>query len=306
MNPVRHFVDLDRIPKEVLHQLVERAHQFKKNRDKDRGHVPSRPRRTLVMIFEKPSTRTRVSFDGAMHELGGRVVTLDSSSTQLERGETPADTAKVLSRYADALMLRVGSHEIIREFENHATVPVINGLSNHSHPCQVLADVMTVGEHFGSIEGRRITWMGDGNNVAVSWIHAAAPFGIRLVLACPNGRQPPEEVVKEAQNAGADVRIVENPPHAVDGAEVVVTDTWRSMGDDSDIDTEKIFRNYRVDANLMAKADPSAVFLHCLPAHRGHEVSAEVIDGPASLVWDEAENRLHVQKAILEWCIPAG
>lgn len=303
MSAPRHFVDLDAVPAATLRALVARAGTFKRDRTALRERPPAFPGRTLVMLFAKPSTRTRVSFEVAMAELGGHAVALDASSSQLGRGESPPDTARVLSRYADALMLRTGSHDSLLAFARHASVPVINGLSDYSHPCQVLADLMTLGERFGTPEGRRVAWVGDGNNVSVSWIHASAPFGLRLALACPEGRRPPAEVLEAAVAAGAEVRMAESPAAAVEGAEAVVTDTWESMGSESGDNHGEVFHGYRVDGALMAKAGPEAVFLHCLPAHRGREVAAEVIDGPASLVWDEAENRLHVQKAILEWCL---
>lgn len=305
MSGPRHLIDLDAVPAATLRALIRRGVEFKRDREALREGPPAFPRHILAMVFEKPSTRTRVSFEVAMIELGGHASILDASSSQLGRGESHADTARVLSSYADALMLRVGTHETVLEFARHATVPVINGLSDHSHPCQVLADLMTLGERFGEPEGRRVAWVGDGNNVAVSWIHASAPFNLRLALACPEGRRPPAEVLEAAKEAGAEVRLADSPADAVDGAEAVVTDTWNSMGGGSGGDREASFRGYQVDGALMAKAAPGAVFLHCLPAHRGREVAAEVIDGPASLVWDEAENRLHVQKAILEWCLGA-
>lgn len=305
MSAPRHFLDLADVPAATLRALVARAGEFRRYREKFRAGDLFRGR-VLVMLFGKPSTRTRVSFEVAMAEGGGHAVVLDAASSQLGRGETHADTARVLSRYADVLMLRIGADETLREFARHATVPVINGLSDRSHPCQVLADLMTLGERFGTPEGRRVAWVGDGNNVAVSWIQASAPFGLRLALACPEGRRPPAEVLDAAAAAGAEVRLADFPADAVAGAEAVVTDTWESMGDESGGDPGETFRGYQVDGALLAKAAPEAVFLHCLPAHRGREVAAEVIDGPASLVWEEAENRLHVQKAVLEWCLGGG
>ena len=255
------------------------------------------------MIFEKPSTRTRVSFELGMKTLGGDVVMLSTTDTQLGRGESVADTARVLSRYVDIIMLRATQHETLLELAENATVPVINGLTDRTHPCQLMADVMTFEQHQGPITGRTVAWVGDGNNMAASWIHAAARFEFELRLACPAELAPPGEIVEWARTEGAAVRVTDDINEAVSGADCVVTDTWVSMSDGPRSNVEALLGPYQVDAALMARAKPSAVFMHCLPAKRGKEVTAEVIDGPQSVVWDEAENRLHAQKGILAWCL---
>jgi len=259
------------------------------------------------MIFEKPSTRTRVSFQVAMQQLGGHVVVVSEGESQLGRGETIADTARVLSRYADAIMIRTDDPQKLDDLEAHATVPVINGLTDFSHPCQIMADVMTFEEHRGPIEGRVVAWSGDGNNVANSWIHAAGRFRFTLRLACPKDLRPEDAVMNWAEGEGADVTIADTAEEAITGADLVVADTWVSMGvsmGDEDADAkQKLLQPFQVDGDLMAKAKPDALFMHCLPAHRGEEVTDEVMDGPHSVVWDEAENRLHAQKGILAWCL---
>ena len=266
--------------------------------------VKVRPGAVLAMIFEQPSTRTRVSFEVAMRELSGASIMLSSGDMQLGRGETIADTARVLSRYVDAIMLRTGPHETLIELAAHATVPVINGLTVRSHPCQVMADVMTFEEKKGAIKGAMVAWLGDANNVATSWVHAAARFGFKLNLACPKKFRPAPELLAWAAAEGAHVEAGQDPHAAARGADCVVTDVWVSMGDGEDKKKRKnLLRPFQVDNAVMASAKPDAIFMHCLPAHRGDEVTAEVIDGPQSVVWDEAENRLHVQKAILAWCL---
>ena len=297
----RHFLDLDRLDAATLRALVDRAKALKA--DRAAAGVAPLAGRTLAMVFEKPSTRTRVSFEVAMRQLGGDTVTLNPTDSQLGRGETPADTARVLSRYVDAAMLRVNRHQTLAEFAAAATIPVINGLSDRSHPCQLLADILTLEEHGGPIAGRTVAWSGDGNNVATSWIHAAVRFEFALRLACPTPLAPDPDVVDWARAEGGDVMLTTEAAEAVAGADCVVTDTWVSMGDDDADGRRALLEPYRVDGALMALAGPDAVFLHCLPAHRGDEVTAEVIDGPRSLVWDEAENRLYVQKAVLLWCL---
>jgi len=254
------------------------------------------------MIFEKPSTRTRVSFEVAMKQLGGDVVVLRPDDMQLKRGETISDTAKVLSRYVDAIMMRTGSEKKLQELADHATVPVINGLTDRSHPCQVMADIMTFEEFRGSIAGRAVAWSGDANNVCNSWIHAAGRFDFDLRIAAPPELAPRPDMLAWAHDAGARVSVTHDPIDAVKGADLVVTDTWVSMGSDPE-NRHNLLAPYRVDETLMARADPRALFMHCLPAHRGEEVTERVIDGPQSVVWDEAENRLHVQKGILAWCL---
>ena len=255
------------------------------------------------MIFEKPSTRTRVSFEVGMNQLGGDSVILTHTETQLGRGETIADTARVLSRYVDAIMIRTDSADKLFELVEYASVPVINGLTDETHPCQVLADVMTFEEKCGPIAGKTVAWVGDGNNVAASWIQAAARFEFSLRIAGPKRLWPNPHIVAWSKANGGDVKLGEDAAAAVEGAHCVVTDTWVSMGVKNADERRRMLRPYRVDDALMAHADPQAVFMHCLPAHRGEEVSDSVIDGPQSVVWDEAENRLHVQKGILIWCL---
>lgn len=296
----KHFLDLDRFEPHDLRQMIELGRAYK------RGETPAGPRplagKVLAMIFEKPSTRTRVSFEVGMRQLGGDVVALSHQECQLGRGETIADTARVLSRYCDAIMIRTDRHEKVYEMARHATVPVINGLTDETHPCQVMADVMTFEERLGPIEGKVVAWTGDGNNVAASWIHAAAQFGFTLRLACPERLAPSAAAVGWAQQRGAIVIVGTDPEEAVADADCVVTDTWVSMGDKSS-DRKTLLAPYQVNARLMARAKPEALFMHCLPAHRGEEVTDEVMDGPNSAVWDEAENRLHAQKGILTWCL---
>ena len=255
------------------------------------------------MIFEKPSTRTRVSFDVGMRQLGGETLLMSEADSQLGRGETIADTARVLSRYVDAIMIRTNKPEKLEELAAFATVPVINGLTDRSHPCQLMADVMTFEEHRGPIRGRTVAWVGDGNNVAASWIQAAAQFGFSLRLGCPEQLPPDPTIVGWATRSGADITVTEDPAAAVRDADCIVTDTWVSMGDKEAENRHNMLRPYQVDGALMKKAKRDAIFMHCLPAHRGEEVTAEVIDGPQSVVWDEAENRLHAQKGILAWCL---
>jgi ornithine carbamoyltransferase len=303
MSP-KHFLDIDALDRKSLRAIIDVAAAIKR-----KGRVPKslglRPGAVLAMIFEKPSTRTRVSFEVAMHQLGGDSVVLDPQDMQLGRGETLADTARALSRYVDAIMLRTGPHETLTELAAHATVPVINGLTCRSHPCQVMADVMTFEELKGPIKGRTIAWIGDANNVATSWVHAAARFGFKLRIAAPKAFGPSAALLDWAEREGADIEVSEDPLEAARGADCVVTDVWVSMSDNDANKREQALRSFQVDAKVMAQAAKDAIFMHCLPAHRGDEVTAEVIDGPQSVVWDEAENRLHVQKAILAWCLSA-
>ncbi len=302
-HPIRHFLDLDRFNEATLRRMLDRAVAFKRTARKRRGRKLLNGR-TLAMIFEKPSTRTRVSFEVAMRQLGGQVVILTDNDSQMKRGETRADTARVLSRYVDAIMVRTTDPAFLAEFVEHATVPVINGLTNDSHPCQLMADVMTFEEHRGSIAGRTVAWSGDTNNVARSWIHAAVRFGFRLRLACPLPLRPHGNGLLDwAKAEGGDVAFTDTAEEAVAGADLVVTDTWISMGCDPNESRHNLLAPYRVDESLMARAKGNALFMHCLPAHRGQEVTAAVIDGAQSVVWDEAENRLHAQKGILAWCL---
>lgn len=301
---MRHFTDLADLDAATLRHILDAAAALKSQRAGG-NTTPLLAGKTLAMIFEKNSTRTRVSFEVAMHELGGHALMLSGNDLQLGRGETIADTARVLSRYVDAIMLRCHDHGKLLELSAHSTRPVINGLTEFSHPCQIMADILTFEEQVGPIRGKTIAWVGDGNNVAQSWIQAAALFGFSMRLACPQRLSPLPEVVAWAEARGAAIGISQQPALAVAGADAVVTDTWVSMGDPDAEKQMAMLASYQVDEALMAQAAPGAIFLHCLPAHRGEEVTAGVIDGPQSRVWDEAENRLHVQKAILTWCMNA-
>ena len=302
MNRPRHFLDLDAIEAQELRGILDQAAAFKKALAGN-GHDQPLAGKTLAMIFEKPSTRTRVSFEVAMAALGGRAITLNADEMQLGRGESIADTARVLSRYVDIIMLRAKHHGDLLELAENASVPVINGLTDRSHPCQIVADLMTFEEHRGPVTGRIIAWVGDSNNVAVSWIHAAARARFELRLASPEPFGPPEEVVTWARGEGAEIVTTAELESAVGGADCVVTDTWVSMNSTNLAEREALLPAYRVDERVMALAKPGALFMHCLPATRGKEVSASVIDGPQSVVWDEAENRAHAQKSILAWCL---
>ncbi|SFV25700.1 ornithine carbamoyltransferase [Hyphomicrobium facile] len=304
---VRHFLDISDLDSKSLRGIIDAAHAMKKAGKR----VPAglRPKdiedRVLVLIFEKPSTRTRVSFDIAMRQLGGGALTLNHTDLQLGRGESVADTARVLSRYADGIMIRANEHATLLELARYATIPVINGLTEKSHPCQVMADIQTFEEHLGSIKGKSVAWVGDGNNVAVSWMHAAVRFGFKLKIAAPKELFPEEEAIAWVRREKGDVEIGTDPVHAVKDVDCVVTDTWVSMGQSDAARRKKMLAPYAVDAKLMGKAAKNAIFMHCLPAYRGHEVTEDVLEGPQSVVFDEAENRLHVQKAILAWCFGA-
>jgi ornithine carbamoyltransferase len=302
----RHFLDIDRIDGRTLRRIVDMARAMKKAGKR----VPAKLRpegvadAVLMLIFEKPSTRTRVSFDVAMRQLGGQTIALNHTDLQIGRGEPISDTAKVLSRYVDAIMVRANKHETLTELAEHATVPVINGLTDRTHPCQIVADIMTFEERLGPIKDRKIAWSGDGNNVAASWIQAAARLGFKLALACPPQLNPDRSILDWAKRHGGDIELTDDPDEAVAKADCVVTDTWVSMGQQEETRRRKqLLSPYAVDAALMRKAARGAIFMHCLPAYRGNEVAAAVIDGPQSAVWDEAENRLHAQKAILAWCL---
>jgi ornithine carbamoyltransferase len=298
----RHFLDIVLLDRKTLRGIVDAAAAMKR-----KGSVPKalKPRAgaVLAMIFEKPSTRTRVSFEVAIHQLGGTSLVLSPQDMQLGRGETVADTARVLSRYVDAIMLRTGPHETLAELAAHAAVPVINGLTCRSHPCQVMADVLTFEERKGPIKGRIIAWIGDTNNVATSWVHAAARFGFKLRIASPTDFAPAPELIAWARKEGADIEVGDDKFAAARGADCIVTDVFVSMGDNDARKREAALRPFQVDETVMEAAAKDAIFMHCLPAHRGDEVTAAVIDGPQSAVWDEAENRLHAQKAILAWCL---
>ena len=302
--PVKHFLDLSEIPAKELRRMIELARTFKKSRRSLSAKKPLEGR-TLAMVFDKPSTRTRVSFYVAMRELGGNVITLSGEEMQLGRGETIADTARVLSRYVDLIMIRTLDHTVVAELAAHATVPVINGLTKLSHPCQVMADVFTFEEKKGSIRGRTVAWSGDANNVLASWVHAAARFDFGLKVATPKEHGPRPALRDWARQSGAAITFLRDPEEAVTGADCIVTDTWVSMGDRDGKKRHNVFKPYQVNSALMKLAKRDAIFMHCLPAHRGEEVTDEVIDGPQSVVFDEAENRLHAQKGILAWCLEA-
>src|SRR5262245_54469168 len=299
-NGHRHFLDLIDIPPQELRGMIEASRAMKARRE--RGPRPLEGR-TLAMIFDRPSTRTRVSFDVAMRQLGGAAILLTGQEMQLGRGETIADTARVLSRYVDIIMIRTLDHDTLTELARHATVPVINGLTRRSHPCQVLADVMTFEEHRGPIRGTTVAWTGDANNVLSSWMHAAKSFDFRLKVAIPPELKLDRSIAAWARQAGAAIELGHDAEQAVADADCVVTDTWVSMGDKDGERRHNLLKPYQVNARLMAQAKPDAIFMHCLPAHRGDEVTEEVIDGPQSVVFDEAENRLHAQKGILAWCL---
>ncbi len=303
----RHFLDLTDFDTATLNSIIAAARARKVGRG-------ARPKvaadddaplkdRMLALIFDKPSTRTRVSFDLAMQQLGGRTMMLTGAEMQLGRGETIGDTARVMSRYVDGIVIRTLDHEMLLELARHSTVPVINGLTKVSHPCQLMADVMTFEEKRGPIAGRTVVWTGDANNVMTSWIHAAVKFQFTLRVATPPELMPREALRHWARSNG-DVSFVADPEAAADGADLVVTDCWVSMGDEEE-ETKRhnVLKRYQVNARLMSGANKDALFMHCLPAHRGEEVTDDVIDGPHSVVWDEAENRLHAQKAILAWCM---
>ena len=303
----RHFLDLTDIDGAELRRVLDLAAAIKAKRRK--GEIPSaKPLagKVLAMIFDKPSTRTRVSFDVGMRELGGETIMLTGAEMQLGRGETIGDTARVLSRYVDAIMIRILDHEDMRELAENATVPVINGLTKRSHPCQAMADVMTFEEHKGPIAGRTVAWSGDANNVLASWVHAAQRFDFTVNVASPPELAPAKALMDWARQTGAKLNVMTDPYDAVKGADAIVSDCWVSMGDEEESrHRHNILARYQVNAKLMGAANKGAIFMHCLPAHRGEEVTNEVIDGPQSVVFDEAENRLHAQKGILAWCLGA-
>ena len=302
MTSPRHFIDLSAVSADDLRFMLDDARARK---ERLKAGETDRPLagKVLAMIFDKPSTRTRVSFDVGMRQLGGETIMLTGAEMQLGRSETIADTAKVLSRYVDAIMIRTTSHDRLLELAENATVPVINGLTDDTHPCQIMADIMTYEEHRGSVKDRLFAWTGDGNNVLHSLLEASARFGFRLNIAVPAGSEPQARYVEWARANGGRVTITQSPQEAVRGADCVVTDTWVSMGQEHRARGHNVFQPYQVNEALMRHAKEDALFMHCLPAHRGEEVTDEVIDGPHSVVFDEAENRLHAQKAVLAWCL---
>lgn len=303
----RHFLDLWRHDAATLRAILDEARRRKTAR---KGFTKGRidadapgAGRTLAMIFEKNSTRTRFSFDAAMRQLGGDSIIATASDMQLGRGETVEDTAQVLSRMVDIVMIRANRHEDVERFAAVSTAPVINGLTDKSHPCQIMADLLTYEDHRGNVAGRTLTWVGDGNNVCSSYIHCAPAFGFRLRIACPEQYRPDSRDLQRAIAAGADIAVTHDAREAAEGADAIITDTWVSMGDTDRDARIQALTPFQVTGALMALAKPDALFFHDLPAHRGEEVTAEVIDGPQSVIWDEAENRIHAQKAILAWCM---
>jgi ornithine carbamoyltransferase len=296
----RHFLSIDDFDYSELRGMLDTAASLN-TRLKDGDRPQLLKDKVLAMIFERQSTRTRVSFDVGMRQLGGETIMLSGQEMQLSREETLEDTAKVMSRYVDAIMIRILSHADLLELAEGATVPVINGLTRRAHPCQIMADLQTFEEHRGNIKGAKVAWVGDSNNVLHSWVNAAELFECDLTIAVPDEYSPEKDLMLDIQRAGSRVKLIEDPREAVEGADLVITDTWVSMGDVDAAERRRVLKPYQVNTNLMALADKNALFMHCLPAHRGDEVTDEVIDGPQSVVWDEAENRLHAQKAILCW-----
>ncbi len=308
---MQHFLDINKTSPKDLRGMIDAAKKIKDARhglpkgalDQDlplEGHM-------VALIFEKPSTRTRVSFDVGVRQMGGQTMVLSGADMQLGHGETIADTARVLSRYVDLIMIRTFEEATLLEMAEHATVPVINGLTNRTHPCQIMADIMTFEEHRGPIQGKKVVWSGDGNNVFASFAHAAGQFGFDLTFTGPETLDPEQKFLDEARAKGVSIEIERDPHKAVDGADLVVTDTWVSMHDPQSARERRHnqLRGYQVNAALMSKAKPDALFMHCLPAHRDDEATSEVMDGPHSVIFDEAENRLHAQKAIMQWCLGA-
>jgi ornithine carbamoyltransferase len=298
---VKHFLDLAEFDKDILSKILISGVQSKLG-EADLSSILTG--KTVLMMFEKPSTRTRVSLETAVKQMGGQTVVLNPADSQLGRGESVADTARVLSRYVDAIALRTHDHDKILELAKFSSVPVVNLLSNWSHPTQLIADLITLYERFGDLSSLKVAWSGDGNNVLHSWMHAAAKFGFELQIACPEERMPDVAAVSWVREKGANVSITNDSTAAVAGADAVVTDVWISMGDEQQGGAlQKMLQPYRVDENLMSKAKPTAIFMHCLPAKRGQEVTDAVLDGQQSAAWDEAENRLHANKGILFWCL---
>ena len=298
---VRHFLDIADLDTATLRTIIEDSRRMKADR---RGEKPL-DGKILAMIFDRPSTRTRVSFDVAMRQLGGETIVLTGEEMQRNRGETISDTAKVLSRYVSAIMIRTLDHQTVTELAREGTVPVINGLTKYSHPCQIMADILTFEEHVGPIAGRTLTWLGDANNMLTSWIQASARFDFTLRIATPEALPVSDAALAWASENGARLDVTHDARAAAEGSDCLMTDTWVSMGDSDAEKRKALLKPYQVDIALMKRAAPNAIFMHCLPAHREDEVTAEVIDGPQSVVFDEAENRLHAQKGILAWCFGA-
>ncbi|HBT02303.1 ornithine carbamoyltransferase [Salipiger marinus] len=306
---MNHFLDIHKTDASDLRAIIDQARAMKDRRGGLPRGTPDADQplagRMVALIFEKPSTRTRVSFDMGVRQMGGQTMVLSGSDMQLGHGETIADTARVLSRYVDLIMIRTFDESVLTEMAEFASVPVINGLTDRSHPCQIMADILTYEEHRGPIRGKKVVWCGDGNNVCASFLHAAGRFGFDLTFTGPVQLDPEMEFVGLARNEGATVTIERDPFKAVEGADLIVTDTWVSMHDaqSSRERRHNMLRPYQVNRALMEAAKPDALFMHCLPAHREEEVTSEIMDGPASVVFDEAENRLHAQKAVMRWCL---
>jgi len=300
----KHFLDLSAMTAPDLRTIIDDARLRKVATKAGTADKPLQGK-VLAMIFEKPSTRTRVSFDVGMRQLGGETIFLSGTEMQLGRAETIGDTAKVLSRYVDAIMIRTTDHNRLLELAEHATVPVINGLTDDTHPCQIMADILTFEEHRGPIKGKTIAWTGDGNNVLHSFVEGAARFGYRMNMAVPMGSEPSDRILNWARNNGGEIMLYHDADRAVEGVDCIVTDTWISMNQEHKARGHNVFQPFQVNAALMGKAKDDALFMHCLPAHRGEEVTDDVIDGPQSVVFDEAENRLHAQKSVLAWCLGA-
>ncbi|MFM2282013.1 MAG: ornithine carbamoyltransferase [Pseudomonadota bacterium] len=304
MTSGKHFLDLSAVSAEALRTILEDAKSRKAAQKAGTADKPLAGK-MLAMIFEKPSTRTRVSFDVGMRQLGGETLFLSGTEMQLGRAETIGDTAKVLSRYVDAIMIRTTDHNRLLELAEHATVPVINGLTDATHPCQIMADILTFEEHRGPIAGKTLAWTGDGNNVLHSLVEGSARFGYRMNMAVPLGSEPDDKYLNWARNNGGSVMLCHDAERAVEDVDCVITDTWVSMNQEHKARGHNVFMPFQVNKDLMKKAKDDALFMHCLPAHRGEEVTDEVIDGPQSVVFDEAENRLHAQKSVLAWCLGA-
>jgi ornithine carbamoyltransferase len=298
----RHLLTILDLSREEIERLLTRARELKTLHHRGQNPTPLTGK-TVAMIFDKPSTRTRVSFEAGIAQLGGSSIYLAPGQTQMSRNEPVADTARVLSRYVDGVVVRTFAQETVAELARHATIPVVNGLTDTHHPCQVLSDLMTMEERFGNLTGLKVAWVGDGNNMANSWITAAMHLDFALYLACPPGYEPDAALLAQAKQQGARVFLGQDPEVAVAGAQVINTDVWASMGqEDETAARQAVFKPFQVNSRLMKNA-PEAIVLHCLPAHRGEEITAEVLDGPQSAVWDQAENRLHFQKALLEWLL---
>jgi ornithine carbamoyltransferase len=299
----RDLLTISDLKREEIEALIRRARELKALHRRGQNPQPLQGK-ILAMIFDKPSTRTRVSFEAGIAQLGGSSIYLAPGQTQMSRNEPVADTARVLSRYVDGVVIRTFAQETAAELARHADIPVINGLTDTHHPCQVLSDLMTIEERFGRISGLKVAWVGDGNNMANSWIAAALDLDFTLHLSCPPGYEPDRALLREAQEAGRPIHLGQDPREAVMGVHVINTDVWASMGQEGEAAARReVFKPYQVNAELLSLALPEAIVLHCLPAHRGEEITAEVLDGAQSAAWDQAENRLHFQKALLEWLL---